>query len=223
MLQFQENLKIERHVVSHSARGVWLLDAKDKMNVQTLLREKVTCPVCSDIFTDPRDLLCLHSFCLKCLQRWHQTSQNTTGRQGTIICPYCKALSTVPESGDIEDLPASYYLNGLVDVLAIKQSNSTQVTCGNCDQESSEASYCFQCCMFHCEDCVTAHNRMRSNANHRVLALREFQDKDYEDVLKRPAFCPKQRHQKEELNTFARIAKRQSAKLAPLWNILVTF
>jgi len=113
----------------------------------------------------------------------------------------------VPESGDIEDLPASYYLNGLVDVLAIKQSNRTHVTCGNCDQESSEASYCFQCCMFHCEDCVTAHNRMRSNANHRVLALREFQDKDYEDVLKRPAFCPKQRHQKEELKYFCKNCK----------------
>ena len=40
---------------------------------------------------------------------------------------------------------------------------------------------------------------MRNNKDHRVLALKEFQDKDYEDVLKRPVFCSIQGHQKEEL------------------------
>ena len=45
---------------------------------------------------------------------------------------------------------------------------------------------------------------MRNNKDHRVLALKEFQDKDYEDVLKRPAFCPKQGHTKEELKYFCK-------------------
>ena len=40
---------------------------------------------------------------------------------------------------------------------------------------------------------------MRNNKDHRVLAVKEFQDKDYEDVLKRPVFCSKQGHQKEQL------------------------
>ena len=45
---------------------------------------------------------------------------------------------------------------------------------------------------------------MRSNKDHRVLALKDFQDKDYEDVLKRPVFCGKQRHEKEELKYFCK-------------------
>ena len=45
---------------------------------------------------------------------------------------------------------------------------------------------------------------MRSNKDHRVLALKDFQDKDYEDVLKRPSFCPKQGHEKEELKYFCK-------------------
>ena len=45
---------------------------------------------------------------------------------------------------------------------------------------------------------------MRSNKDHRVLALKEFKDKDYEDVLKRPVFCAKQRHQKKELEYFCK-------------------
>ena len=168
------------------------------MDIRTLfynLREEVSCPVCSDLFKDPRQLPCLHSFCLHCLKHWHQTS----GGQNTFRCPKCQALSRVPASGDLKDLPTSFYLNGMIDVLAIKECNTTQVTCGNCDKKSSEASYCFQCCMFYCEQCLIGHNMMRNNKDHRVLAVKEFQDKDYEDVLKRPVFCSRQGHQKKEL------------------------
>ena len=45
---------------------------------------------------------------------------------------------------------------------------------------------------------------MRSNKDHRVLAIKEFQDKDCEDVLKRPALCHKQGHRKEELKFFCK-------------------
>ena len=43
---------------------------------------------------------------------------------------------------------------------------------------------------------------MRSNKDHRVLAVKKFQNRDYEEVLKRPTFCPKPRHEKEELKFF---------------------
>ena len=179
------------------------LVSEDDMDIKTLLhnlREEVSCSVCSDIFTDPKHLPCLHSFCLHCLKQWHRTSH---GRD-TIRCPKCQAVSRIPESGDLKDLPTSFYLNGLIDVLAIKECKSSQVRCGNCDKKSSETSYCFQCCVFWCEECVIGHNIIRSNKDHRVLALKDFQDKDYEDVLKRSVFCAKQRHEKEELKYFCK-------------------
>ena len=175
----------------------------DDMDVKTLLhnlREEVSCPVCTNIYTDPKHLPCLHTFCLQCLKQWHRTSH---GRD-TIRCPKCQAVSRVPESGDLKDLPTSFYLNGLIDVLAIKECKTTQVRCGNCDKKSSESSYCFQCCVFWCEECVIGHNIIRSNKDHRVLALRDFKDKDYEDVMKRLAFCPKEDHSKEELKYFCK-------------------
>ncbi|KAL9958027.1 hypothetical protein ACROYT_G034989 [Oculina patagonica] len=92
----------------------------------------------------------------------------------------------------------------MIDVLAIKECKSSQVRCGNCDKKSSDSSYCFQCCILYCQECVTAHNIMKNSNNHRVLALKDFQDKDYEDVLKRPVFCAKQRHEKEELKYFCK-------------------
>ena len=39
---------------------------------------------------------------------------------------------------------------------------------------------------------------MRDKKEHRVLAVKEFHDKDYKDVLKRPVFCSKEGHEKEE-------------------------
>ena len=36
------------------------------------------------------------------------------------------------------------------------------------------------------------------------MTVKEFQDKDYEDVLKRPVFCSKERHQKEELKYYCK-------------------
>jgi len=45
---------------------------------------------------------------------------------------------------------------------------------------------------------------MRRNRDHRVLALEDFQDKDYEDMLKRPVFCPIQGHEEEELKFFCK-------------------
>ena len=173
------------------------------MDIKTLLhnlREEVSCSVCSDIFTDSKHLPCLHSFCLQCLKQWHTTSH---GRD-TIRCPKCQAVSRVPQSGDLKDLPTSFYLNGLIDVLAIKECKKSLVKCGNCDKKSSETSYCFHCCIFYCQECIIGHNIMRSNKDHRIMALKDFQDKDYEDVLKRPLFCPKKGHAKEELKFFCK-------------------
>ena len=173
------------------------------MDIKTLLhnlREEVSCSVCSNIFTDPKQLPCLHSFCLNCLKQWHRTSH---GRD-TIRCPNCQALSRVPETGDLKDLPTSFYLNGMIDVLAIKECRTNQVRCGNCDKKSSETSYCFQCYAFWCNECILAHKIIRKNRGHRVLALKDFQDEDYEAVLKRPSWCPKQGHKGEELKYFCK-------------------
>ena len=206
-MRFRETLNIDNHKTSlfsvNCFKGHGSLVVDDIMDLTTFfhnLREEVSCTVCSDLFTDPKHLSCLHSFCLKCLKGWYETC----GGGDAIRCPKCQTFSQVPASGDLKDLPTSFYLNGLIDVLAIKECKNTQVTCGNCDKKSSEASYCFQCCIFYCEECLLGHNIMRDKKEHRVLAVKEFQDRDYEDVLKRPVFCSRQGHQKEELKLFCK-------------------
>ena len=160
LLGYRKKLNIDNHKTSlfnaGCLKGQWLSHLF--MDLATLfynLREEVSCSVCSDLFTDPKHLSCLHSFCSKCLKGWYETS----GGGDAIKCPKCQTLSKVPASGDLKDLPTSFYLNGLIDVLAIKECKKTQVTCRNCEKKSSEASYCFQCCIFYCEECLIGRGR----------------------------------------------------------------
>ena len=176
------------------------------MDIKTLLNnlhEEVSCSVCMTTFTDPKQLPCLHSFCLHCLNEILRRS----GRHDIITCPECRRECGVPGSGDLKELPTNFRINSLLDVLAIKQCSTAGVKCGNCDNRSAQSCYCFQCCVFWCDDCVTGHNIIRANKEHRVLALTDFKDEDFENVLKRPAFCQKKHHEKDELKFFCKICE----------------
>ena len=173
------------------------------MDLQTLLHnlnEEVSCSVCMSTFTDPKILPCFHTFCLHCLNEL----QRTSGKHGEITCPECRRKFQVPGSGYPKDLPANFRMNSLLDVMAIQKCNVSGVKCGNCEKRSAESFYCFQCCAFWCEDCSAAHNLIKANKTHRVLAIRDFQDKDIENVLKRAVYCQKKHHEKEELKFFCK-------------------
>ena len=173
------------------------------MELQTLLHnlhEEVSCSVCMSPFTDPKILPCFHTFCLHCLNEL----QRASGKHGEITCPECRRKFQVPESGYPQDLPANFRMNSLLDVMAIQKCNVAGVKCGNCDKTSAQSFYCFKCCTFWCDDCIAAHNIIRANKDHRVLAIKDFQDQDIENVLRRPVFCQKEHHENKKLKFFCK-------------------
>ena len=176
------------------------------MDIKTLLHnlhEEVSCSVCMCTFTDPKQLPCLHSFCLNCLNG----IQRTSGVHGKIRCPECRKQFDIPRSGNPSEFPTNFRINRLLDVLAIKECNTAGVKCGNCDKRSAETLYCFQCCSFWCQECISAHNIIRANKQHKTLALKDFQDQDIEAVLKRPAFCQTKNHENKELEFFCKVCQ----------------
>ena len=171
----------------------------------------MSCSVRSDIFTDPKHLSCLHSFCVKCLERWYETR----GGGEAIKCPKCQTLCRVPASGDLKDFPTSFYLNGFIDVLAIKECKNTHVTCANCNKKSAEATYCFQCCIFYCEECLIGHNIMRD---------KKVPRKGLRGCIEETGLLFKTRtSQRRAKNTTAKNAKRPFAKSASFWITEVMF
>ena len=173
------------------------------MDIKTLLdnlHEEVSCSVCMCKYTDPKQLPCLHSFCLHCLNG----IQRTSASRDIIACPECRQEFRVPGNGNLSALPTNFRINSLLDALAIKECNTAGVKCGNCDKKSDHSFYCFQCSAFWCDDCISLHNGIRANKEHHALALKDFQDQDFENILKRPAFCGKPGHEKKELEFFCK-------------------
>ena len=176
------------------------------MDIRTLLNnfhEEVSCSVCMCNYTDPKQLPCLHSFCLHCLNG----IQRTSGKRDKIACPECRKEFNVPDNGNLAALPTNFRINSLLDLLAIKECSTTGVKCGNCDKRSKENHYCFQCFEFWCGECITFHNRMKANKDHYALALEDFQDHDFENILKRPTFCAIPGHEKKEIEFFCNICE----------------
>ena len=171
------------------------------MDIQTLLHnlhEEVSCSVCMTKFTDPKQLPCLHSFCLHCLEG----IQRTSAHHDQIACPECRRVFKIPGGGNLNEFPTNFRLNSLLDVLAIKECKTSLVKCENCDKRNEHCFYCFQCCSFWCDDCISLHNGIRTNKEHHALSLTDFQDEDFENILKRPTFCQQKHHDREELKFF---------------------
>ena len=176
------------------------------MDIQTLLNnlhEELSCSVCMCKYTDPKQLPCLHSFCLHCLNG----IQRTSGRRDKIACPECRQEFNVPDNGNLAALPTNFRINSLLDVLAIKECCTTGVKCGNCDERTKQSYYCFQCYAFWCEECIGLHNRIKANKDHYSLALEEFGEQDFENILKRPSFCGIPGHGKKEMEFFCKICE----------------
>ena len=174
------------------------------MDIKTFLDniyEHVCCPVCFNRFTNPKQLPCLHSFCLHCLQR----IQATSGTRDTILCPECRRNFTIPGNGDLNTLPTNFRLNSLLGALPVTECKTSGVKCGNCDKRRQESAYCFTCCSFWCEGCLPLHNRIKTFKEHHALSLKDFGDKDFANIFKQPTFCPK--HEKKELELFCQVCK----------------
>ena len=59
-------------------------------------------------------------------------------------------------------------------------------------------------CGFWCDDCISLHDGIKAYKEHHALSLKNFQDQDFENILRRPAFCGKQGHEKKELEFFCK-------------------
>ncbi|KAK6190290.1 hypothetical protein SNE40_002195 [Patella caerulea] len=61
------------------------------------LRDKyLTCSICYDVFTEPKTLPCLHSFCEKCLSDYIFNLDQSLVRKEGFSCPYCREEIRLP-------------------------------------------------------------------------------------------------------------------------------
>ena len=134
------------------------------------LQEQLTCPVCLSQFDSPKTLPCLHSLCLKCIQKLPVDLEK--GKH-VISCPTCRRTAQVPDKRPA-DLPTAFVINSLVEIQEqLKLSaKGKQILCDNCS-EGDATSYCKQCAIGFCESCLGYHNKLRAHAAHQIMDMKD--------------------------------------------------
>ena len=146
----------------------------------------MTSEVCSEYYTDPLMLPCLHSFCKKCLIK---AKEKQGGPDTSLKCPTCDTSVNLPD-GKIEGLTQNLWLAHQVREASVKdkmrQNKST--LCEQCSDDTA-VTFCCECWLFLCDFCKTAHKRIKSTSQHKLVSIGK------ESVSKLSIELPTMKHQ----------------------------
>ena len=128
--------------------------AEGQSGVLRKLESEVTCPLCLDIFTDPKRLPCEHVYCKECLRGLGLRS--VTGK--SISCPECRRDIPIPNN-DVANFPTPHQINRLIE-MHLKSSKTETTTpqpaAATCKLHKSQSLdlYCETCKSLVCGHCV---------------------------------------------------------------------
>ena len=177
----------------------------DVQQLFTILKKEAECPLCLDTVNKPKTLPCLHSFCLECLDKHAGFARRQL--QATIKCPVCQTSFKIPEGDSFKNLPTSYHLNRLVDVLALKDGATQAQKCSSCDENNTASSYCFVCQIFLCTACFEAHQRLKTTRGHCNVVIEKLNVQDVQELIHRPVMCSQQYHENQPLEFYCEECK----------------
>ncbi|XP_026990168.2 E3 ubiquitin/ISG15 ligase TRIM25-like [Tachysurus fulvidraco] len=135
-----------------------------------LIEEQLQCSVCLDIFTKPVSTPCGHNFCMACLNKYWDNSQNC-------ICPLCKK-----EYSKRPQLCVNTFISNLAaqfkESLKVKSSSHTKeppaaqghVPCDVCtDQTQMALTSCLDCGMSFCATHLEHHKIAVKLKQHKLI------------------------------------------------------
>ena len=142
------------------------------------LREIAECPICMNVFTDPRVLPCIHTFCLDCLKRISETAQKRPGDK--LPCPSCINEFLIPADG-INGVPKNSFLQSLLQHLpkTTLEMRSATIVCDVCsaNDESKTGQVplatmrCLECQDNYCNGCVKVHQYLKISRAHKLVHI----------------------------------------------------
>ncbi|XP_019850417.1 PREDICTED: E3 ubiquitin-protein ligase TRIM71-like [Amphimedon queenslandica] len=157
----------------------------------------VTCVVCSEYYTDPLMLPCLHSFCKKCILK---AKEKQGGAGPSLKCPSCDTGIDLPD-GKIEGLTQNLWFEHESKEASIKKKicSNEAIWCGKCSaNDSSDAAivYCHDCGQFLCDHCKKIHSRNKKEANHKLINLQAKESIELPAMKHEEGYCMRHTDQK---------------------------
>ena len=137
------------------------------------IEEEITCSICGDLFTDPKTIPCLHTFCKQCIEKSIESNKKMAS---IVCCPLCR---TPLARDDISSVPTNFTINRLVEIFgkrkeAGKSLAPKELICGSCEDGVPAVMWCVECENSFCVNCNDAHKRLKAFKSHTIVAVEEF-------------------------------------------------
>src|SRR6218665_3067398 len=140
------------------------------------LREITECPICMSVFTDPRMLPCIHTFCAECLNRTGEAEQKKPGDK--IPCPLCRKEFFIPANG-MNGVQKNFFMENLLVYKTTLQMESTTIICDVCNirnkgktgQIPKATMRCITCQDHYCEGCAKIHQFQKVSKDHQMVSI----------------------------------------------------
>src|SRR5678815_5023626 len=99
-------------------------------SVQDQMADVTECSICTDVYTNPKILPCVHTFCLQCLEKYG--TEKKTGDQ--MACPICRSEFLIPD-GRLCSLPHNFFINKMVEIRKLSETSTNETMCGTCPEK----------------------------------------------------------------------------------------
>src|SRR6218665_1339268 len=140
------------------------------------IKDITECCICTEMFTDPRMLPCIHTFCLLCLEKTGSESQKKPGDK--MSCPLCRKEFDIPTE-EFLGVQKNFFMERLMEIAKLSQPNDIVRYCDSCSTIVSETNtecppakmYCIECEENMCDDCINYHKRQKQLKTHHIIAF----------------------------------------------------
>ncbi|XP_033741022.1 uncharacterized protein LOC117327900 [Pecten maximus] len=139
------------------------------------------CKICFEPFKNPKTLICLHTFCIDCLQQ-HVDSEGSRSRFSLynryVTCPICRRKTEIP-TGGIRRLPDNFLLSNLTEIIDRRRPSKIPPCeiCHTVRKRSNEAcAKCLDCSKLLCKSCVTLHRETKVTQQHSLIDVEGEKD-----------------------------------------------
>ena len=139
-----------------------------------------------------------------CLGKYVEGLRGAGRKIETFPCPTCRSEFTLKSSQNVAELPSSYFIKNMLEIMAIQQKAKTSTTCSRCQDPA--INHCASCEIFMCKKCSESHNGWLKS--HNVISVQELGNPESQTKRKSKLYCLK--HKDEVLKYYCETCQELS-------------